>query len=156
MNIDQQIQVLIDQAPQYGENPVEVQTIAPALKTVAGRLKHLQYYVLQTLEQNWFMTTLAHRTQPNLTKTVVYAFSTLEAAKTSSSSIKDSQAIALPIPAVHILFQMLAMKPVSSVVFFETAGDSTGTEISRQNLQDLIQQYLQTYQMKPQIPPDIA
>lgn len=157
MNADQQIQVLIEQAPQYGANPADIMTIAPALKAIANRLKHPQYFILQTFEQNWLMTTLTHRTQPNLKKNVVYAFPTLKDAGSSPQAPTDPQIIALPIPTIHILFQMLAMKPVDSIVFFETPGNfQAGTEITRQNLQDTIRITVQHQRQKSNLPPDIA
>jgi len=155
MKPDQQIQKLIEQASQYGANPADVQTIAPALLAIVERLKHPQYFVLQTLEQNWLMTTLTHRTRSDLTKNVVYAFPTLKDAAASPQAPNDPQVVALPIPVVFILFQMLAMKPVDSIVFFETPGDrQSGTEISRQDLQNSIRLYVQRQTTK--LPPDIA
>jgi hypothetical protein len=157
MNPEQQIRMLIEQAPQYGANPTDVQTIAPALLAIVGRLKHPQYFILQTLEQNWLMTTLTHRTQPNLTKNVVYAFPTLKDAAGSPQAPNDPQVTALPVPVTQILFQMLAMKPVDSIVFFDTPGNSqSGTEISRQNLQDAIRLYVQQQTQSSKLPPDIA
>ncbi|GAB4383122.1 MAG: hypothetical protein Kow00121_44490 [Elainellaceae cyanobacterium] len=157
MNAEQQIQVLIEQAPQYGANPADVMAIAPALKAIAERLKHPQYFVLQTLEQNWLMTTLTHRTQSNRTKNVVYAFPTLKDAAASPHAPRDPQIIALPISAVHILFQMLAMKPVDSIVFFETPGDlQSGTEITRQSFLDTIRSVVQKQKRQSNLPPDIA
>ena len=157
MNVDQQIQVLIEQAPQYGANPADIMTIAPALKAIASRLKHPQYFILQTFEQSWLMTTLTHRTQSNLKKNVVYAFPTLKDAGSSPQAPADPQIVALPIPTVHILFQMLAMKPVDSIVFFETPGDlQSGTEITRQNLQDTIRSIVQQNRHRSSLPPDIA
>lgn len=156
MKPDQQIQKLIEQSSQYGANPADVETIAPALLAITSRLKHPQYFVLQTLEQNWLMTTLTHRTQSDLTKNVVYAFPTLKDAAASPQAPNDPQVVALPIPVTFILFQMLAMKPVDSLVFFETPGDQlSGIEISRQNLQDTIRLYVQQ-QQKSKLPPDIA
>jgi hypothetical protein len=156
MKPDQQIQKLIEQASQYGANSADVETIAPALMAITSRLKHPQYFVLQTLEQNWLMTTLTHRTQPDLTKNVVYAFPTLKDAAASPQAPNDPQVVALPIPVTFILFQMLAMKPVDSIVFFETPGDQlSGVEISRQNLHDTIRLYVRQ-QQQSKLPPDIA
>jgi hypothetical protein len=157
MNIDQQIQVLIDQAPEYGLAPTVVEAIAPAFRAIAGQLKHPQYYVLQTLNQNWLVTTLSHRTQSNLTKQVVYAFPTLAAAKTNPYASEDLQTVALSVPTVHILFQMLAMKPIDSIVFFETSNDlESGIEVSRQRIESLVQTQLQMTQPRSGPPTDIA
>ncbi len=161
MDIDQQIQTLIDQAPQDGTTPAAVQTIAPALKLVAEQLKHREYYILQTLEQNWVMTTLSHRTQPEQEKKVIYAFPTVKDAAAApsggqSSVGKDPNVMAFPLPVTHILFQMVAIPAIDSIVFFETPGNlAGGTEVMRQDLQQLIQLQLQRQQPSP-LPPDIA
>lgn len=157
MNADQQIQTLIEQAPHYGANPEEVRIIAPALKALAQRLKHPQYFVLQTLGENWLMTTLTHRTDANRTKNVVYAFPTLKDAVDSSQAPEDPQIVALPIPVIQILFQMLAMKPIDSIVFFETSGNlQAGTEISRQAVYDTIRSHIEIQRRRSRIPPNLA
>lgn len=157
MNIDQQLQQLIDEAPNYGVSTAEVRAIAPAFKAIAGQLKHPQYYILQTLEQNWLVTTLNHRTQPDVTLNVVHAFPTLKDATASASPLNDPQILALPVPVIFILFQMLAMNPVNSIIFFETPGNfETGVEISRPLLEEIIRLQVQGAQSGSQIPPDIA
>jgi hypothetical protein len=73
--------------------------------------------------------------------------------------MQDPQMIALPVPVTHILFQMLALEGVYSTIFFETPGNlAIGTEISRAELNDLIQNHLQEQQIAPasSLPPDIA
>ena len=156
MNVDQQIQVLIDQASQYGVSPHEVSLIAPALKALAQQLQHPEYYIPQTAEHGWLMTTLTHRTQ-SLTKNVVYAFSNLKDVTRSPHVPQDSRLIALPIPATHVLFQMLAMKPLDSIIFLETSDNlQVGTEISRNNLKDLIEITAKKGRSPSEIPPDLA
>jgi hypothetical protein len=156
MDLNQQIQVLIDNAPQDGTTPKVIQAIAPALKSLASQLQHLQYYILQSANQSWVITTLSHRTQPTLEKTVIYAYPTLKDA-VAGPSTKDLQVVAGAVPVTHILFQMVAMQPLDSVVFFETSGDlANGREISRDNLNHLIQGYLKQYQAESQLPSDIA
>lgn len=155
MDINQQIQMLVQQAPQYGASSREVEAIAPALITVADRLKHPEYYVLQTLEQNWVMTVLNHPTESEVTKNVLSVFPTLEDAKTNASGFENAQLIAVPIPVIHILFQMLAMEPLDSIIFFEQPRDfNTGTEVTRASLLELVQLSLQTVQART--PTDIA
>lgn len=140
MTLDQQLQRLIEQAPSAVAR-ADLQAIAPVLSTVASRLQHLQYYLLQSLDQNWVMTTLQHREQPNLTKTVIYAYPSLEVAQASATSL-DPQILALPVPTVQLLFQLLAIEPVESLIFLERS-QHPGIEISRKLLQDLIAQHLQ-------------
>ncbi|MEB3336753.1 MAG: hypothetical protein VKJ46_04770 [Leptolyngbyaceae bacterium] len=156
MDLDQQIQVLIKNAPQDGTTPKIVTAIAPALTLLAQQLKHLQYYILQTLDQSWVLTTLSNRAQPQVEKRVIYAFPTLKDVTAGPQSLKDPQVIALPVPVTHILFQMTAMETIDSTIFFETPGDTVkGTEIRRQELQDLIQTQLKQSLVK-QVPPNIA
>ena len=138
--ITEQIQRLIQQAP-TDQARADLQTIAPVLSAVASRLQHLQYYLLQTVEQRWVMTTLQHREQPHVTKTVIYAYPSLEAVKATQPN-PDPQLLALPVPTVEILFQLLAIDPVESMIFLEQ-NQPSGVEISRELLQSLIAQHLQ-------------
>lgn len=157
--IEQQIQNLIDSAPQDGTTPALVEAIAPVLKLLAGQLRHPQYYIVQTLDHDWAMTTLTNQAQPAEEKTVIYAFPTLKDVSAGPYPVQDPQMMALPVPVTHILFQMLAMEAVDSTIFFEAPGNTmTGTEIRRQDLNNLIQSHLMNLQSAPNssLPPDIA
>ncbi len=154
MDIDQQIQQLIEQAPQYGTSVDQVQLVAPVLKQLAARLRHLQYYILQNLQQNWLTTTLQHRTQLELTKQVVYAYPSLEAVKAGMAT-QDPQLLALPLPTVQILFQLLALTPIDSIIFFEGDLPQSGVEISRQGLLQALEQHVRS-QQRLNLPKDIA
>jgi hypothetical protein len=157
MDLDTQIADLQNNAPDDGVTANAIATIAPTLKAIAGQLKHPQYYVLQTLEQGWMMTTLSNRTQPNTQKNIVYAYPTLQDAANGQATIKDPQVMALPVPVVQILFQLLAMQPIDSLIFFETPGKAgQGVEIRRQDMQALIQAQLQQNQQASVLPPDMA
>ncbi|PIG90537.1 hypothetical protein [Gloeocapsopsis sp. IPPAS B-1203] len=158
MSLDKQIQLLINDAPQDGITPKVVAAIAPGLKLLAERLGHLQYYILQSLEQEWVVTTLRSRDELHHEKRVVYAFPTL---KDVVASELEPQLIAIPIPVTLILFQLIALETVDSIIFFETPGDTTnGIEIRREDMQRLIQLQLQQSSLSNTpsnyIPPDIA
>jgi hypothetical protein len=161
MDLEQQIQVLIDQAPQDGTMPKIIEAIAPVLTLLANQLRQLEYYILQTLDQGWVMTTLSNRAQPEVEKNVIYAFSTLKDAA-DFQSVSDPQIMATAVPVTHILFQMLAIDTVDSTIFFDTPGNlAAGTEVRREDLQHLIQTQLQQIQSLPRsypsnLPPDIA
>lgn len=161
MDLAQQIQVLIDHAPRDGTTPQMIEAISPVLTLLARQLKHLEYHILQSLDQGWMVTTLSHRTQPEVEKNVIYAFPTLKDAADFQSSW-DPQIIAVPVPVTHILFQMLAIDTVNSTVFFDTPGNLTaGTEVRREDLQRLIQSQFQQTRSAPRsypsnLPPDIA
>ncbi len=162
MNLDEQIQLLIDNAPQDGVTPQAIAVIAPGLKLLAGRLRHSQYYILQNFEQDWVLTTLSHRSAPGIEKRVIYGFPTLQDVSASSTAGLDPQVIAVPIPVTHILFQMFALETVDSTIFFDTPGElSTGIEVRRKDIQNLIQVHLKqnpsaAIASPTQLPPDIA
>ena len=162
MELDQQIQLLIDNAPHDGHTPQAMQAIAPAIRLLAQQLRHSQYYILQTLERDWVLTTLSNRTNPSLEKRVIYAFANLQDVTADPHFLKDPQVMALPIPVTHILFQMVAMNSVDSTVFFDTPGNlSSAIELRREDLQNLIQAQWQKRSSKPKIqrshlPSDIA
>lgn len=157
MDLDTQVQTLIEEAPKDGVMGDAVGAIAPTLKAIAGQLQHSEYYILQTLDQGWVMTTLSNRNEPDTRKNIVYAFPTLKDVATGPHSVKDPQVMALPVPVIHIIFQMLALKPIDSVIFFETPGNlNQGVEVRRQDVQNLVQLQLQQAQGEPPIPPDLA
>ena len=87
MNLDQQIDILRDNAPNHGISPIVIEkAIAPALKMFAKQLKHEHYYLLQNLQQGWILTTLSNRSQPQQQKKVIYAFATSKDAMTFANS----------------------------------------------------------------------
>jgi hypothetical protein len=161
MDLEQQIQVLVDNAPQDGTMPKAIEAIAPVLTLVASQLQHSDYYILQTLDQGWVLTTLSNRAQPEIEKNVIYAFPTLKDAA-DFQSVSDPEILAVTVPVTHILFQMLAIETLTSIVFFDTPGNLTaGIEVRRDNLQQLIQTQLQQIRSVPRsypsnLPPDIA
>lgn len=146
-DLDQQIQTLIDEAPADGVTGQAVETIAPTLKAIASRLKRTEYYILQTLDQGWVLTTLSSRQQPNTRKTVIYAYPSLKDAAAGPQSVRDPQIMAIPTPVTHIIFQMLAIKSLDSLVFFDTPGNlAQGIEVRREDFQTLLQTQLQENQ----------
>ncbi len=158
MELEQQITLLIENAPADGvTSKVMEVAIAPILKAFASQLKHLEYYVLQTIDGGWVLTTLSNRAQQLLEKNVIYAFPTLKDAG-SFQGTSDPQVIASPVPVTHILFQMFALEKVDSIVFVETPNKlSAGVEVRRADLQKLIQAQLEQFRAKPDnLPPDIA
>lgn len=158
MDLDQQLQILIQQAPQDGVTPLVMQqAVNPILKLFAQQLQHQEYYVMQTLEQSWVLTTLSNRTKANLSKKVIYAFTTAQDAQNFHNN-QDGKLIAIKLPVTHILFQLFTIDKIDSLVFMEKPGDlNQGTEVHRAELHKLIQEQLE--QLKPnntRIPYDIA
>lgn len=157
-DLNAQIQQLIDGAPQDGQTGQVVKAIAPVLLEMAKQLGRDRYYVLQTLNGDWIRTTLSSRQKQGMEKSVVYAFPTIEdAAKSPGSPARDPQIMALPVPVVQILFQLMALKTVDSLVFFNQPGNVTsGTEVTREMFETLVRSYLQQVQQGPNVPPDLA
>jgi hypothetical protein len=162
MELDQQLKVLINDAPQYGvATGVMEQAVIPVLKAFARQLQHSQYYVLQTIQQNWILTTLSNRQRQNSKKTVIYGFSTLKDAANFQGT-SDPQIMAMSLPVTHLLFQLFALKGVDSIIFMEEPGNiTTGIEVHRTDLQNSIQAQLKelgkSLISKPNnLPPDIA
>jgi len=157
IDYDAQVQTLRDNAPKHGVAATDIDVIAPTLTAIAAQLKHPQYYILQTLEQGWLMTALSNRNQPDSKKNVIYAFPTLTDAAASAGSTKDPKLMAIPVPVVHILFQMLALTPVDSLIFFESSGSTAqGVEVRQQDVRNLIQIQAQKAKQAAAIPPDMA
>ncbi len=157
MDLEAQIQLLIDNAPRDGITPNLIAAIAPALRAIAQKLRHSQYYILQNSESSWVLTTLSNLTNPGLEKRVLYAFPTIQDVSLISPAGLDPQMLAKIIPVTHILFQLVALEPVDSIIFLETPGKTTHTvEIRRADLEKLMQQQLRQQRSPKQIPPDIA
>ncbi|MEA5512950.1 hypothetical protein [Nodularia sp. UHCC 0506] len=157
MDLKRQIELLINNAPRDGLTPHLVSAIAPVLISITKRLRHSQYYVLQSSEENWVLTTLSNRANPGLEKRVVYAFPTIQDVSLTSAAGLDPQMLAKIVPVTHILFRLVALKPVDSIVFLETPGETTHTcEIKRSELLHLLEQQIKQQQTGKQIPPNIA
>jgi hypothetical protein len=167
MNLDEQIQALIDGAPDV-ESRMSVMAIAPILQQVAATLPHLEYYICQSPQGEWAITTLRHRQQPNLEIKVIYAFT-----KIQDISGVDREAlnlgVAVKIPIVQLLFDLLACPEIDRIVFFNDSQHLVGTaalkqhlgqEISRQDLENSIvmalQQRATPTQQTSSLPPDVC
>jgi len=154
MDLDQQIQALIEKAPRDGSTPQILQAIAPALVLIAQQLQHLEYSILQAVDQSWAMVVLSNLKEPGREKKVIYAWTSLKDASQAAAAAGDRLRPVL-LPVTHILFQMIALEGLDSIVFFESPGNQeVGTEIPREQVQNLINVYLQQYRSAP--PPDIA
>jgi len=154
MDLDLQIRSLIDQAPSDGSTPQILEAIAPALVLIAQQLQHLEYSILQSVDESWAIVVLSNLKQPGREKKVIYAFPNFQDASSAAAASRD-RVRPVPLPVTHILFQMIALEGLDSIVFFDTPGNQeVGTEIPRQQVQDLINVYLQQYRSTP--PPDIA
>jgi hypothetical protein len=135
-----QVTTLIEDAPDDPRTIQEVSRVAPLLGQIAlAKLHHAHYYVIQDPEGGLLRTTLAHRTQTNVEKTVVAVFSTQEDAVLEIRNNSDSPCLAVRIPVLEILFRFWALKWCDSLIFYPTAGNRTqGPEITHHSLTNLL------------------
>ena len=153
MELEQQLAELINDATNYGLPPIVIEkAIAPVLELFAGQLRHLEYYVLQNLDEDWVLTTIANP-QRSQEKKVIYAFVSVQDARTFQRET-NPDLIAMPIPIAQLLFRLFSLQQVDSIIFLEDSQNfNRGIEIKREQLSNLIKQQLK--QLK-QNPPNIA
>lgn len=153
MTLEQQLQLIIDDAANYGvPSSVVEKAIAPVLKVFAEQLQHLEYYVLQNLAEDWVLTTI---TNPQLqqSKKVIYAFISVQDAATFQGTA-NADLIAMPIDVVQLLFRLFSLQEVDSIIFLENSLNlNHGVEIKRDRLSQLIRQQIEQL---GKIPPNIA
>jgi hypothetical protein len=143
MKLDRQLQILIDEAPQHGvPSLVMEKVVSPVLKAFASQLQHLEYYILQSRDRDWVVSTIAHLERPQQEKRVIYAFSTSESATNSQESF-NLQMSSVSLPVTHLLFQLLALESIDSIIFIESGKVEKGIEIPRAKLQESLQKQLQ-------------
>jgi hypothetical protein len=143
MDIQTQVQTLINESPADESMQQGIQVVAEVLGQVAQGFGHLQYFVLQNLQNQWQVTTLQHRAQPDLQKTVLYAYGHLSDATRMG---KSEDLIALPIAIVPLLFQFFSFAEVESLLFIDEINNPDQIkELKRQDLQALVQDSLQQH-----------
>ena len=161
MYLDEQLQILINEAPQHGVPiPVMQKAVAPTLKFFASQLQHEKYYVLHGKDRSWLVTTLSNRKNPKEEKRVIYAFSTKKDAETFQGIINPEIRI-ISVPVTHLLFQLFSVESIDSLIFREFPGDKQQQiEIARPKLQNIIQQQLRRLKLNPpktkNIPPNLT
>jgi hypothetical protein len=154
MNLDEQVKKLIDGAPDV-ESRKSVKEIAPILQQAAETLPQTAYYICQSPEGESVVTTLRHHRQPDLEIKVIYAFTrTEDISKFDGGSLATESAVEVPV--IQLLFYLLAFSEIDRVVFLNNSQNlDIGKEISRQSLEDSIEQKLQQAP-KSQLPPDVC
>ena len=149
MNLEEQLKILIDDAPQYGVPAIVVEkAIAPVLELFAKQLSNPEYYVLQNLDSDWILTTL---TNPQLQqeKQVIYAFKTVKDAAAFQGTA-DPNLIAVPIPITHLLFRLFSLPQVDSIIVLDDSRNlDKGIELQRDRLSALIKQQIQQLGQPP-------
>ena len=157
MDLDQQLENLIQEAPQYGvPAPVMQHGVIPVLKSYAQQLDHQEYYLRQTIDEDLLLTVLANTQNPQQEKTVIYAFPSVKDAANFQGS-EDPQVVAQVFPVGQILFQMFTMKEVDSIIFIDRPNDlKQNKEIYCKVLQNAIQEQLKNLLTPNSIPNNIA
>jgi hypothetical protein len=139
MTLDQQVQALLQDAPDDPEMRQITRIFIPVLKSLAAKRRHLQYYVLQTESGEWVRLSLVNRTQSNREKTVVYAFSTVEDAKMSMEMGQAPPYSPVAVAVIDLLFKFFALNLGESLVFFEQPGDRIkGFELTRSAFEEAL------------------
>jgi hypothetical protein len=145
MDLDQQLQKLINEAPKYGVPALIMEYgVVPVLKTYAQQLNYQHYYLRQTLEQNLVVTILSNPDNIVQEKKVIYAFPSVDdAAQFPDSKIDDANIIAQKVDVGEILFQMFASKEIDSIIFIDKPENyQQSKEIYCDKLQQAIQENL--------------
>ena len=155
MDIDQQIHALIEGAPPEANIKQAISVVSPVIRTVAQQLKHSEYYILQSVSNQWLQATIARKDNPAQPKRVIYAYPSLNAAAGDPLAKSNPGLMALPVPVARLLFQLPSIEPVDSMIFLETEGRDQALEVRRVDLKNMFQAHL-TQGMKPPVPPDIA
>ncbi|NJN76602.1 MAG: hypothetical protein HC796_10990 [Synechococcaceae cyanobacterium RL_1_2] len=79
LDLDLQLKHLIEQAPQDGLTPaIMAEVIGPVLKALATQLPRSHYFIVESLSKGLVVTTLRNRLEPDVTKSVIYAFASVE------------------------------------------------------------------------------
>ena len=154
MNLDEQVQKLIDGAPDV-ESRKNVKAIAPILQQAAATLPQTTYYICQSQQGESAITTLRHHRQPELEIDVIYAFIRAEdISKFDGGSLATESTVEVPV--IQLLFYLLAFPEIDRIVFLNNSQNlDIGKEISRQSLEDSIDKKLE--QSPPaQLPPDVC
>ncbi len=154
MTLDRQIQNLIDGAPDR-ESRASIVAIAPTLQQVAATLPQSEYYISQSPQGEWAVTTLKHR-QQNVEIRVIYAFNSMrDLQKFEAGSLNLGVAVKMPI--VQLLFDLLAYPEIDRTIFLTNSNDlDRGREISRQELESAIMRALQQPPTSSPLPPDVC
>jgi hypothetical protein len=153
MTLEKQLQIIIDDAENYGvPRAVVEKAIAPVLKSFTEQLHHLEYYILQNLGSDWVLTTIMNP-QLQQEKKVIYGFISVEDAATFQG-VANADLIAMPISVVQLLFRFISLEEVDSIIFLENSQNlKSGIEIERDRLTQLIHQQIEQLSKTP---PNIA
>ena len=164
MTLDLQLQDLVREAANHQIAPVVIQkAIVPIFEPIAKQLKHLDFYLLQSSQEDWIISVISKNLQNKTTKSeslrdqsakkVIYAFSSLQDAQNFPTT-KTQDLVAIKLPIIQILFQFFIIQQLDSLIFFDQPGNlKQGLEVDQNDLRNQIQTRI--IQLKS-LPPDIA
>jgi hypothetical protein len=154
MNLEQQVQALIDGAPDDASRK-SVAEIAPRLQQMAETLPQTTYYICQSPQGEWVVTTLQHQQKPKLEISVIYAFISVEdVSEFNGGALANSLAIEVTI--IQLLFYLLAFSELDRIVFLNDSQNlDRGREISRDELEAEIAKQVQL-DAGSGLPPDVC
>jgi hypothetical protein len=154
MNLEQQLQALIDGAPDDASRK-SVAEIAPILQQLAETLPQTTYYICQSPQGEWVVTTLQHQQKPKLEISVIYAFIRVEdVSEFNGGALANSLAIEVPI--IQLLFYLLAFSELDRIVFLNDSQNlDRGQEISRDELEAAIAKQVKS-NAGSGLPPDVC
>jgi hypothetical protein len=151
MNLEEQIQALLQNAPDDREMRQITEFFAPVLRQLTSNLQYTTYHVLQTPDQDWVCFTLNHRTQSHVEKTVVYAFSSAKDVSLSISAQDRAGLSVVAIGIIELLFQFFTLNLGDSLICFDQPGHpDRAIEISRREFEQALQKNVDP------TPPNIA
>lgn len=146
VNLEQQLQALINQAPADLQQPIA--QIAPVLNQIAEDLTHQSYFIGQNQAEEWIVITLQNGQQTQMD--AVYAFGHRQDALTFYGSAET----AVEISIIDLLFQLLALDSINQLIFFdEESNMESGRTLSRSDIQLAIEQHLRD---GSSLPPDMC
>lgn len=142
MNLKSQLQEL-SKGLQETLSPVAIEkAIIPVMVACAKRVKRGHFFVWESPEQEWIVTTLSHRLDPSLEKRVIYAFTSTQDAK-KHEDFDDPRLGVVEVPIVLIFTKLLVLKDLDSIIFFPNRGNlKQGVELEKSQFLELIKNRL--------------
>lgn len=154
MTLDRQVEALIDGAPDQNSRK-SVMAIAPILRQFAETLPRTTYYICQSPQGEWVVTTLSNRQKPHVEINVIYAFISVDDVREFNGGAL-ANSLAIEVPIVQLLFYLLAFPEIDRLIFLNDSQNlDLGRDISRDELEKSI-----ANQVKPDagsgLPPDVC
>jgi hypothetical protein len=142
MNLKSQLQELSKGLQGTMSTAAIEKAIIPVIISYAKRVKRAHFFVWESSEQQWIVTTLSHRSDPSLEKRVVYAFTSTQDAK-KHEDFDDPGLRVVEVPIILIFTKLLASEDLDSIIFFPHRGNvKQGIELEKSQFLELIKNRL--------------